>query len=247
MRQKLGFIAGWFGATVLAISIAWFGVRDVLHLGVFDDVTIERFGAANGRTGAAPPLSGPTAEPVVAVGTPTATSGTERPDRTADPSPAAARSKPARPGPQNTGHSVRPRGSASPSPSSARPSPARTTAAPKPAQTSAAPKPAATTSAPKAAATTSAPKPAATTTAPKATTQAAAANQNVRVVRVKGGTVSFTIENGACRLVSAVPNSGYQTRISQADGWIRVDLYQGDHGSAAFCIGHENRTDTWEY
>ncbi|GGK64953.1 hypothetical protein Ppa06_18300 [Planomonospora parontospora subsp. parontospora] len=64
---------------------------------------------------------------------------------------------------------------------------------------------------------------------------------------MKGGSVSFVIENGLCRLVSAAPNAGYETKVSQADGWIRVDLIQGAHGSSAFCIGHENRTDVWEF
>ncbi|GIH79435.1 hypothetical protein Plo01_58640 [Planobispora longispora] len=135
------------------------------------------------------------------------------------------------------------------------PKPAQTTAGPKATQTAAAakatqstPRPTQTTASPKATQTSAAPKPTQTTASPKATqTTQAATSQNVRVVRVKGGTVSFTIQNGVCRLVSAAPNAGYQTKIAQNDGWIRVDLVQGDHGSAAFCIGHENRTDSWEY
>ncbi|MBG0830414.1 hypothetical protein HS041_21875 [Planomonospora sp. ID67723] len=235
MRQKLRFLAGWFGATVLAISIAWFGVRDVLYRGVFDDVRIEPLSAADSRTGAAPLPSDSSADPVALLGTPTALAETER-QAGRDSSP-TARPKPARSVPARTADPVRPRASASTPSLLAAPRPAASTAAPRPA-TQAAPRPAATSAAP---------RPAATTAAPRPTTQAAAANQDIRVVQVKGGTVSFTIENGACRLVSAVPNSGYQTRIAQADGWIRVDLVQGDSGSAAFCIGHENRTDTWEY
>ncbi|MFB9877773.1 hypothetical protein ACFFMN_07500 [Planobispora siamensis] len=230
MRQKLGFVAVWVGATVMATSVAWFGVRDVLHRGAFDDVKIEPLSAADGRTGETPPPI----EPAEFLGTPAVSPS---PGESGTPTP-AARPRPAR-SEQAGGTSARPRTSPSPKRSSSspgiKPVPARTT--PTTARTTAAPRPARTTSAPRAAQTTSAPQPA---------TQAAA-NQNVRVVQVKGGTVSFTIENGACRLVSAVPVSGYQTRISQADGWIRVDLFQGDHGSSAFCIGHENRTDTWEY
>jgi hypothetical protein len=246
MRQKLGFIAMWFGATVLAVSIAWFGVRDVLHRGAFDDVKIEPLSAANNRMGAAPPV-----DPVVLLGTPTAWATPEEDagsGRTAAPSPSASQPRPARSQAENTDGATRPRASATPLPSrsSALAKPAQTSAAPKPASTTAAPKPASTTAAPKPASTTAAPKPASTTAAPKSTSQAAPSG-DVRVVRVNSGTVSFTIENGVCRLVSAVPKSGFQVKTAQNDGWIRVDLFQGDHGSAAFCIGHENRTDTWEY
>jgi hypothetical protein len=67
------------------------------------------------------------------------------------------------------------------------------------------------------------------------------------VVKVKGGEVAFTIGREGCRLISATPVSGYTAKIARADGWIRVDLVKGEHGTGVFCIGHERRTDTWEY
>lgn len=67
------------------------------------------------------------------------------------------------------------------------------------------------------------------------------------MVNVKGGSVSFAIENGVCRLIAAAPNAGYEAKVASATGWIRVDLVQGEHGSAVFCIGGESRTDLWEY
>ncbi|GAA4191367.1 hypothetical protein GCM10022252_31140 [Streptosporangium oxazolinicum] len=67
------------------------------------------------------------------------------------------------------------------------------------------------------------------------------------MVNVKGGSVSFAIEDGVCRLIAAAPNAGYEAKVASATGWIRVDLVQGQHGSAVFCIGAENRTDLWEY
>ena len=66
-------------------------------------------------------------------------------------------------------------------------------------------------------------------------------------MNVKGGSVSFVIEGGGCRLVTAAPNAGYEAKVAQNAGWIRVDLVQGAHGSSVFCIGGENRTDLWEF
>ncbi|WP_157246478.1 hypothetical protein [Nonomuraea typhae] len=70
---------------------------------------------------------------------------------------------------------------------------------------------------------------------------------DLKVITVKGGEVAFTIGANGCKLISATPNGGYTAKVSRADSWIRVDLVQGERGSAVFCIGHERRTDTWEY
>ncbi|GAA4060453.1 hypothetical protein GCM10022248_30290 [Nonomuraea soli] len=70
---------------------------------------------------------------------------------------------------------------------------------------------------------------------------------NVRVVTAKGGEVTFTVGDEGCRLVSATPKSGYTAKVTETADWIRVDLVQGDHGSAIFCVGRERRTDLWEY
>ncbi|MEV0619050.1 hypothetical protein AB0I81_37435 [Nonomuraea sp. NPDC050404] len=64
---------------------------------------------------------------------------------------------------------------------------------------------------------------------------------------MKGGEVVFSLGSDGCRLISATPVSGYTAKVARADGWIRVDLARGGHGTGVFCIGHERRTDTWEY
>ncbi|GHE47548.1 hypothetical protein GCM10017673_56680 [Streptosporangium violaceochromogenes] len=63
MRQTLGFIAMWCGATVLAASVTWFGVRDVLRSQVFDDARIEPLSVALTGVEATPVLTVPPAVP----------------------------------------------------------------------------------------------------------------------------------------------------------------------------------------
>ncbi|GAA3009649.1 hypothetical protein GCM10017559_35200 [Streptosporangium longisporum] len=82
---------------------------------------------------------------------------------------------------------------------------------------------------------------------PETTRTRSVSTENLRVMNVKGGSVSFAIENGVCRLVTAAPRAGYEAKVASAPGWIRVDLVRGEHGSAVFCIGAEGRTDLWEY
>ncbi|WP_436764020.1 hypothetical protein [Streptosporangium sp. V21-05] len=228
MRQTLGFVAVWCGATVLAISVAWFGVRDVLRSEVFDDASVEPLNAAIGRTGdSVLPPGAPTGPP--AVGTPAASS--TAPGRT--PAPRLT-TPPAR-------DTARPRPDRSPSRPAATPARARETGLSRPGPSASpsrsASRPAASRAAPSSSA---APKAAATRTQSIST-------ENLRVVNVKGGSVSFAIESGVCRLIAAAPNAGYEAKVASATGWIRVDLVQGQHGSAVFCIGGENRTDLWEY
>ncbi|NUR90218.1 MAG: hypothetical protein HOY71_39595 [Nonomuraea sp.] len=69
----------------------------------------------------------------------------------------------------------------------------------------------------------------------------------LKLVQVAGGAVVFRLGGGACRLVSASPNSGYTATVARNTDWIRVDLARGGHGSGVFCIAKEQRTDTWEY
>ncbi|GAA0847151.1 hypothetical protein ACFQVD_43880 [Streptosporangium amethystogenes subsp. fukuiense] len=206
MRQTLGFIAVWCGATVLAISVAWFGVRDVLRNEVFEDASIEPLNAAIGRTGESRlPAGAPTGPQVI--GVPTASSKSVRTPvpRLIPPTRDTTGSQPAR-SPSRAAAPARTRDAG---PSRPTPSPAM-------------------------------PKPTVTRTRSIST-------GNLRVVNVKGGSVSFAIENGVCRLIAAAPNAGYEAKVASATGWIRVDLVKGEHGSAVFCIGGESRTDLWEY
>ncbi|MEV6868685.1 hypothetical protein AB0M44_47900 [Streptosporangium subroseum] len=234
MRQTLGFIAVWCGATVLAISVAWFGVRDVLRSQVFDDVKIEPISVAlTGVRNAPLPQGAPTGP--LALGTPTTSATSSSLDRRS-PTPRATPTSSAR-------NTARPQPVRSPAKTAQAPVRTRSSRTPDPARTRATPVPRAVTS-PSASST---PRATRSSAAPKPENQAAASNENVRVVNVKGGSVSFVIEDGACRLITAAPNAGYTAQVSQNAGWIRVDLVQGAHGSSVFCIGGENRTDLWEY
>ncbi|WP_214320628.1 hypothetical protein [Nonomuraea sediminis] len=139
MRRALRYIAIWCGATAVAVSVSWFGVRGVLRDEFVDDVRVEPFLAQT--------VAGDHRAPMVT------------------------------------------------------PTPRRTTREPGP----------------------------------------------VKVIEVKGGEVAFRLDANGCRLVSASPRAGYTAKVSRNDGWIRVDLAKDGHGSGVWCIGHERRTDTWEY
>jgi outer membrane biosynthesis protein TonB len=180
------YVALWAMATAVAVSVSWFGVRDVLRQ-EFADVVIEPVAArtAAGRAALPTPTSTrvPTRDPV-----------TSRPTRKPSPKPSPKQT------PRRT-----PKQSPKPSPT---PSPQATE---------------------------------------QATEQATQQGGDVRVVTAKGGEVTFTIGQTGCRLVSATPAGGYTANVTETDAWIRVDLTQGDHGSAVFCISGERRTDVWEY
>ncbi|SPL90077.1 secreted protein [[Actinomadura] parvosata subsp. kistnae] len=153
MRRALRYAAIWCGATVVAVSVSWFGVRGVLREEFVDDVDVEPFLAQT-----------------IAAG---------------------ARTKP---------------------PATPKPTPARTPA-----------------------------------TKPPVRSKTPAPTPSLKVMKVKGGEVAFTLGPEGCRLISATPAGGYTATIARADGWIRVDLARDGHGTGVFCIGHERRTDTWEY
>ncbi|MDX3105654.1 hypothetical protein ACIBO5_13320 [Nonomuraea angiospora] len=159
MRRALRYAAIWCGATAVAVSVSWFGVRGVLRDEFVDDVDVEPFAAQTIAADEAPlTLTSPSPTP----------------------SPSRAPGKPVK------------------SPTK---SPVKSPAPRKP----------------------------------------------LKVVKVKGGEVAFTLGPEGCRLVSATPVSGYTAKVARATGWIRVDLVKGEHGTGVFCISHEQRTDTWEY
>ncbi|MET9248493.1 hypothetical protein [Nonomuraea sp. NPDC003709] len=167
MRRALRYAAIWCGATAVAVSVSWFGVRGVLRDEFVDDVDVEPFVAQTIAAEEAPlTLTSPSPTP------------------TATPRPSPAPRKPVK----------------SPVESPVK-SPAKSPAPRKP----------------------------------------------LKVVKVRGGEVAFTLGPEGCRLVSATPVSGYTAKVAHATGWIRVDLVKGEHGTGVFCISHEQRTDTWEY
>ncbi|WP_433242112.1 hypothetical protein ACQPYK_37450 [Streptosporangium sp. CA-135522] len=217
MRQTLGFVAVWCTATILATSVAWLGVRDVLRSEVFEDAKIEQINTAVDRMGVAPPPSGTPTGPVAVLGTPTASAPPQR----RAPTPRVTSQAPVQ-------ETIRPRATRTSPKAVSIPVRSKEPVAAEPRPFSTVPVPA----------------PSAGVPAPATLT---GSNDNVRVVNVLGGSVSFAIEGGACRLVTAAPNAGFEAKVSRAEGWIRVDLARDEHGSAVFCIGGEGRTDTWEY
>ncbi|MEV7010420.1 hypothetical protein [Streptosporangium sp. NPDC051022] len=240
MRQTMGFMVVWCGVTVLAASVTWFGVRDVLRSEVVNDVRVEYLSSALARTGASPlppeptshtlPPGTPTLPPGRGLPTPYGTSGAVRNTLP----PQAVRS------PAKNGHRpVRSQDPALVEPR--RPSTATATTTPRAARTPSASPRAAQTNSPAPRAAQESPSPTPTTQ------QMAAAGGSSKVVSTKSGSVTFSIESGVCRLVSATPNEGFEAKVSQAEGWIRVDLVQGQRGSAVYCIGGENRTEAWDY
>ncbi|NRQ33005.1 hypothetical protein HII36_14310 [Nonomuraea sp. NN258] len=228
MRRALRYTAIWCGATVVAVSVSWFGVRGVLRSEFADDVHVRPFLAQTVADDNGAPLDPPV----------TRAAGSPEPRRTPGATPTSRRTGPT-PAPART--SARPTGPAASQAAATRPPTAGAPA--KPAVTAPAATPAKTSSG----TPTRTPSPtaqAARTTAPAPAAQAAG---DVKVVTVKGGEVAFEIGSTGCRLVSATPNSGYTAKVTRNDGWIRVDLINGEHGSAVFCISAEKRTDTWEY
>ncbi|MEV4098346.1 hypothetical protein [Streptosporangium saharense] len=237
MRQTLGFIVVWCGATVLAASITWFGVLDVLSSQVFDDVRIESLDSELSRIGAVALPSRPPTGTATVSGPPSASpQGRRTPGPYSSPYGRRSTSHPRASGQarDDAGGLVRPRRISGHS---------RTTEAP--------PKPTGTptrtpTKAP-AKAPTSAPEPEKAAPSTPSPTAQLAADNGAKTVSAKNGSVSFSITGGVCKVVSANPNPGFEAQVTQAEGWVRVDLVQGQHGSAVYCVGGESRTDVWEY
>ncbi|QXJ24936.1 hypothetical protein AGRA3207_006355 [Actinomadura graeca] len=46
----------------------------------------------------------------------------------------------------------------------------------------------------------------------------------VRSYATRGGQAAMSFTGGRVRLVSATPNPGYETRVTEAGGWLRVDF-----------------------
>ncbi|WP_395104115.1 hypothetical protein [Actinomadura sp. SCN-SB] len=71
----------------------------------------------------------------------------------------------------------------------------------------------------------------------------------VRTYVVTSGRVVLELFAGSARLVSATPDSGFQAKVWRQDGWLRVDLTDGVHGSAVFATwnGHPPTVQVYEY
>ncbi|MCP9971216.1 hypothetical protein LUX57_43860 [Actinomadura madurae] len=74
-------------------------------------------------------------------------------------------------------------------------------------------------------------------------------HDNVRSFATRGGRAAMAIEKDRVRLVSATPNPGYETRVTQAEGWLRVDFLSDKHTSSvvASWYGHDPAVKVYEY
>ncbi|WP_205718634.1 hypothetical protein [Actinomadura sp. WMMA1423] len=62
----------------------------------------------------------------------------------------------------------------------------------------------------------------------------------VRSYATRGGSAAMSIEKNRVRLVSATPNPGYETRVTQTDGWLRVDFLSDEHTSSVIASWYQH-------
>ncbi|MDL4818920.1 hypothetical protein [Actinomadura opuntiae] len=55
---------------------------------------------------------------------------------------------------------------------------------------------------------------------------------NVRSFATRGGQAALAFTDGRVKLVSATPNPGYETRVTEAARWLRVDFLSDKHTSS---------------
>ncbi|MFB4315957.1 hypothetical protein [Actinomadura sp. 21ATH] len=84
---------------------------------------------------------------------------------------------------------------------------------------------------------------------PAPSASAKAPSGRVRTYVVKSGRVVLELSARSARLVSATPDSGFQAKVWRRDGWLRVDLTDGTHGSAVFATwkDHPPLVQVYEY
>ncbi|MVZ99505.1 hypothetical protein F8568_003755 [Actinomadura sp. LD22] len=63
---------------------------------------------------------------------------------------------------------------------------------------------------------------------------------NVRSFATRGGQAALAFTSGRVKLVSATPNPGYETRVTEADGWLRVDFLTDEHTSSVVATWYEH-------
>ncbi|SNR74510.1 hypothetical protein SAMN06265355_106231 [Actinomadura mexicana] len=68
----------------------------------------------------------------------------------------------------------------------------------------------------------------------------AAPTDHVRSYATRGGSAAMSIEKDRVRLVSATPNPGYETRVTQTEGWLRVDFLSDEHTSSVIASWYEH-------
>jgi hypothetical protein len=84
---------------------------------------------------------------------------------------------------------------------------------------------------------------------PEGTPTSAKPSGNLRSFSTRGGRAAMAVEKDRVRLVSATPNPGCETRVTQAEGWLRVDFLSDERTSSvvASWYGHDPSVKVYEY
>ncbi|MFB4316694.1 hypothetical protein [Actinomadura sp. 21ATH] len=72
---------------------------------------------------------------------------------------------------------------------------------------------------------------------------------NVHSYSTRGGRAALAISERRAQLVSATPNAGYETRVTENEGWLRVDFIAGRRTSSVIAsfYGHRPTVEVYEY
>ncbi|MEZ0073896.1 hypothetical protein [Planotetraspora sp. GP83] len=72
--------------------------------------------------------------------------------------------------------------------------------------------------------------------------------ESLHTFTLKGGRATIAVTDKDCRVVTATPNDGYELKVWENTGWLRVTFLQGTHESSAFCTWNAlpPRLDTYE-
>jgi len=62
----------------------------------------------------------------------------------------------------------------------------------------------------------------------------------VRSYGSRGGRAAMALDGEKVKLVSATPNPGFETRVTPAQGWLRVDFLGSDHTSSVIASWYEH-------
>jgi hypothetical protein len=72
---------------------------------------------------------------------------------------------------------------------------------------------------------------------------------NVRSYSTRGGRAALAISDRRVKLVSATPNAGYETRVTKAEGWLRVDFIDDERTSSVIASFYQQKpaVEIYEY
>ncbi|MBX6767217.1 MAG: hypothetical protein IRY90_08720 [Actinomadura rubrobrunea] len=66
------------------------------------------------------------------------------------------------------------------------------------------------------------------------------ADEHISSYAARGGRAAMAISATLVRLVSATPNPGFETRVTEAEGWLRVDFLGKDHTSSVIATWYQH-------